>query len=342
MLAVPFSLNAGNRYILVKAGDAQSLVDAINTASVMNADSLSERLFILIPNGFYDLGEKVLTPITGNNVALIGQSMEHTIIRNAPPVEKEGIGTTATLLNRGWNTYLQDPTLQNDLDYYHSGAAGRAVCWQDKGNRTMFKRVRMLSHQDTYYSYNEDCQHYFEDSEIHGTIDFICGAGDVFFNHCLIVTEKRELDGSGRNVIAAPRTSTTNWGYLFSDCTIRNIVSNFHFARGWHTHPRCCWINTVLETPEKLESERFEPKSIRSEECEFGEYGTVDLQGNSLTPDSNVITLHGKEGTRTVQTTLSADAAARFTLRNVFPDWQPDKVMRRIEKKSLRLARKLF
>jgi pectin methylesterase-like acyl-CoA thioesterase len=69
---------------------------------------------------------------------------------NAPKVEDEGIGKTATLLNRGWNTYEQDLTLKNDLDYYHSGPAGRAVCWQDKGNRVIFKRVRMLSYQDTY------------------------------------------------------------------------------------------------------------------------------------------------------------------------------------------------
>jgi len=342
LLAVPISLSAGKRYILVKAGDAESLLDAINLAAVMNADTLSERLFILIPNGFYDLGEEVLTPILGHNVALVGQSMEGTVIRNSPPVEKEGIGTTAVLLNRGWNTYVQDLTLKNDLDYYHSGAAGRAVCWQDKGHRTIFKRVRMLSYQDTYYSYSEECQHYFEDSEIHGTIDFICGAGDVYFNHCLIVTEKRQLDGSGCNVIAAPRTSTTEWGYVFRDCTIRNDASLFHFARGWHTHPRCCWINTVLENPEKLEKGRFEAQSIRSEMCDFGEYGTVDAQGRSLTPASNMVTFRGKEGTRTVQTILSADSAARFTLRNVFPDWQPDKIMRQLQKQSLRLAHKLF
>ena len=112
MLAVPGTMNAGNRYLIVKAGDAESLIDAINLAAVMNADTLSERLFILIPNGLYDLGETVLTPIWGHNVALIGQSMEGTIIRNAPPVEKEGIGTTAVLLNRGVNTYVQDLTLQ--------------------------------------------------------------------------------------------------------------------------------------------------------------------------------------------------------------------------------------
>ena len=43
----------------------------------------------------------------------------------------------------------------------------------------------------------------------------------------------------GRNVIAAPRTSITRWGYVFDHCTIRNDMSPFYLARGWHTTPRC-------------------------------------------------------------------------------------------------------
>ncbi len=340
MMALAVASCFSKRCIQVKAGDASSLLAAIKQANDINADSLSKRLFILIPDGVYDLGDIVLTPILGHNVALVGQSTEGTVIVNAPKVENEGISKTAVLLNHGSNNYVQDLTLKNDLDYYHSGAAGRAVCWQDKGQRTMFKRVRMLSYQDTYYSNGEESQHYFEDSEIHGTVDFICGAGDVFFNRCLIVTEKRNSDGSGVNVIAAPRTSTTNWGFVFSNCTIRNDMSTFHFARGWHTRPRCTWVNTVLESPEKLEKERFEPQSIRSEDCEFGEYGTTDLQGNSLTPASNVITLKGKTGTKTVQTTLAADSASRFTVAGVFPLWRPDLLVRKLEKQCQRMARK--
>ena len=75
-------------------------------------------------------------------------------------------------------------------------------------------------------------------------MDFICGAGDVYFNRCRLVTEKRNPDGSGVNVIAAPRTSSTQWGYVFHECTISNDQSAFHLARGWHTHPRCVWLNT--------------------------------------------------------------------------------------------------
>jgi hypothetical protein len=96
-----------------------------------------------------------------------------------------------------------------------------------------------------------------------------------------------------------------------------------------------------LESPEKLERERFDPRSIRSSECEFGEYGTVDLQGNLLTPATNTVRIVGNESEKDVQTSLTEAEARRFTLRNVFPDWKPDKQVRKLEKKAMRLMRKL-
>ena len=328
--------------IVVEAGNAESLLQAIEQANKQNADATSKRLFILVPNGVYDLGKRTLTAITGHRIALVGESMEGTVIVNAPDVEDEGISKTATLLNQGRETYVQDLTLKNALDYYHSGAAGRAVCWQDKGDMTMMKRVRMLSYQDTYYSNNEQGRSYFEAAEIHGTIDFICGAGDVFFNHCLLVTEKRRTEGGGRDIIAAPRTSKTAWGYVFCHCTIRNDDSEFLYARGWREHPRCVWLYTTLETPEMLQPTRFEPKGMRTIQNDFYEYGTTDGEGRDITPRSNVVTFTLNGESHAVETILTEQQAAKYTLKNVFPDWQPQKNVRQLEKQGGRLKRKLL
>jgi pectin methylesterase-like acyl-CoA thioesterase len=93
--------------------------------------------------------------------------MDGTIIRNAPAVANEGISKTATLLNNGSYNYFQDLTIENALDYYNAGSAGRAVTLQDKGNYTICKNVRLKSYQDTYYSNNANGKFYFEDSDIH-------------------------------------------------------------------------------------------------------------------------------------------------------------------------------
>ena len=330
--------------ILVEKGNVESLLAAFKEAGQRNNDRDSERLFILIPDGYYDLGEKTLTRVTGNNIAVIGQSMEGTIIRNAPDKKLEGISRTAVLQNRGKGNYYQDLTLKNDLDYYASEPDGRAVCMQDKGLRTVYNRVRMLSYQDTFYSDNELSQHYFLDSEIHGTIDFICGAGDVWFERCRIITEKRSRDGSGNNIIAAPRTSGTKWGYIFNHCTIENDVSTFYYGRSWHTNPMCVWLYTKLLTPEKLLTERYDPKGMKVSLCYFKEYGTTDAQGRDITPKTNVVTFTLRDDTRPFvsETIMAREELQRYKVDNVFKKWHPVKILKTLEKQSLKLKKQYF
>ncbi len=326
--------------IVVKKGDAQSLLDAVAQANKTNADKNAQRLYILIPDGFYDLGERVLTRITGHHIALIGQSMTGTVIQNKPDVKNEGLSKTAVIQNRGTENYFQDLTLKNALDYYAAGAAGRAATLHDKGTHTICNRVRLLSYQDTYYSDNDQCQLYFQDSEIHGTVDFICGDGDVWFERCRLVTEKRTADGSGRNVITAPKTSKTQWGYIFNHCTVENIVSNFEYARGWSGTPHSIWLHTTLLTPEKLNPTRFDSHGMRTIQNDFKEYGTIDAQGNDITPKTNVVTFTLKDEKNPVETILTADEAKRYTIKNVFSDWNPQKVIRQTEKKAKKLLKR--
>ena len=337
----------------IPKGDAKALLVAIEVANKKNADKDAQPLFIMLPDGIYDLGATVLTRITGHHIALIGQSMEGTIIQNKPDVKDEGISKTAIFQNRGTNLYLQDLTLKNALDYYAAKSAGRAVTLQDKGTRTICHRVRMLSHQDTYYSDNEDCQFYFQDSEIHGTVDFICGDGDVWFERCKIVTEKRTVDGSGRNVIAAPKTSKTAWGYVFNRCTVENVVSNFEYARGWNGTPHCIWLHTTLLSPEKLNPTRFDWRGMNTVKNDFQEYGTMNAEGRNITPATNVVTFkmtrkkqeNGQETvttqSMTAETIMTETRAVRYTIDNVFGDWQPDRTLQAIEKKARKLMKRL-
>ena len=330
----------GQQVRIVRTGDAESLLEAIAEANKANAAADAPWFYILIPNGTYDLGERVLTRITGHRIALVGQSMTGTVIMNKPDVKTEGISKTAVLQNRGSDNYLQDLTLKNALDYYAAGSAGRAVTLHDKGTRTICNRVCLLSYQDTYYSDNEASQFYFQDSEIHGTVDFICGGGDVWFERCRIVTEKRSADGKGRDVIAAPRTKGTEWGYIFHRCTVENIVSDFEYARGWADTPHCIWLYTTLLTPERLTATRFDSRGMRTIQSDFKELGTMDSQGRDITPRSNVVTFTLKDECNAVETILTAEQARRYTVKNVFADWKPLKTLRQMEKRARKLWRR--
>ena len=287
------TIGYAQQVIKVEKGNAKSLLDAVAQANKMNADKTAKQLFILIPDGFYDLGETVLTRITGYNIALIGQSMTGTIIQNKPDAKNEGISKTAL------------------------------------------------------------GQSYFQDCEIHGTVDFICGDGDVWFEHCKIVTEKRSKDGSGRNVIAAPKTSKTLWGYIFNRCTVENIVSNFEYARGWNGTPHCAWLYTTLLTPEKLNKNRFDYRGMNTVQNDFKEFGTMDAQGRDITPQTNVVPyimskkkVDGDkeittEQTCTDETILTAERAADYTIDIVFGSWRPDKIIKKMEKTTQKLMKRL-
>lgn len=319
-----------NGYYVVKAGDADNLLSTIAVANANASDDA--RTYIFVPDGTYDIGKTVLTPISGNNITIAGQSMEKTIIKNAPDVANEGIGTTATFLITGKNTYLQDLTLQNALDYYSTGSAGRAVVIQDKGERTIYKNVKMLSYQDTYYS-NAAKQFYFEDSEIHGNVDYLCGDGDVMWNRCTLVNESRKSGSkSGGATIAAPYTSDAcTWGYVMLNCTIDNNAANFNYGRAWGGTPRLAYINTVLKQPTEIVDTRFTTAGMNVPADKFYEYNTLDANGNVVSPASNVLTFTKDKQSNKMETILTADEAAKYTVTNMFGDWAPDQKCAQID-----------
>ena len=324
----------GNWYT-VKAGDTNSFLTTLEVVNAANAAADAARSYIFLPNGTYDLGDKCLTQISGNNISIIGESMDNTIIVNKPAIENEGIGTTATLLNLSNNLYLQDLTLKDALDYYKTGSAGRAVCLQDRGTQTICKNVKMLSYQDTYYSNepNGKGQFYFEDSEIHGTVDYVCGGGDVCFNRVLFVNESRkEGEKNGEDVIAAPN-SKSEWGYIFKDCTIENKAKAFSLGRSWNNITRLTWLNTTVNQKDEIlnDDTKYAYFTINAMGDAIADKFRLDVlkdaEGNVFSPAEKKVVFKNSGATQQKEEKniiLTAEEAATYSLDAVFGDWKPE------------------
>ena len=319
------SFDSQGNWYFVKAGNASSLIDVLDVINGKNAAKDAERAIIFLPDGTYDLDATVKTAITGHNISLIGQSMDKTIIVTKPDVSVEGLGKADLLDNSGTNLYLQDLTLQNALDYYAAGSAGRAAVLQDAGNRTIGKNVRMLSYQDTYYSSNSKQQAYWENCDIHGTVDFICGGGDIRFQNTTISLEPRDKNtGKGSRTVVAP-TTNTSFGYVFDNCLINDLADGkgeWNFGRTWQNEPITVYLNTTLDDNAKntLISTRWIEKGMNNKDPkQFGEYGTKDTAGKNITPASNIINSHGGA----FETILNAEQAAAFAYDKMFTDWNP-------------------
>lgn len=315
-MITPAYTQNGN-WMEVKAGDAQGFITALEIANGNNVETNAARTYIFLPNGTYDLGDKCLTPISGNNISIIGESMDNTIIVNKPEVE--GIGVTATLFNTSTGLYMQDLTLKNAYPFNNS--TGRAVCLQDKGTQTICKNVKMLSYQDTYYSNNNKGQYYFEGSDIHGIVDFICGGGDVFFNKCTLTLEP----GKG-SYITAPYTDGTDYGYVFDGCKIvGSATDSFTFGRSWGGTAKCAFLNTILDknAAADIASTRWTTGGMNVVAKNFFEYNTVDENGKVISPAENIVKFTKDKEVSEYNTIITAEKAAEFTLDAVFGDWKP-------------------
>lgn len=313
-------------FYVIEAGNADQFLTVLE---IVNAQGGNAQIFL--PNGIYDLGRTCLTPITGNNISIIGQSMEGTIICNHPAENNESIAVTATLYNQSENLYLQDLTIKNDLDYYKTGSAGRAVCLMERSSmNTICKNVRLLSYQDTYYTHTSLTKNfYWEDSEIHGTVDYLCGGGNVVYNRVTLVNENRSAKETpdGNTTTAAPRAdSYVDWGYVFLDCDLVCLSSTFTFGRSWGGTSRLNYIRTKIHEPERMQKTRFEASGMNIAAYGFYEYGTLDGDGNAFCPESNVVRFTHSTGNREYETILTEEEAKKYTIENIFGDWNPDKI----------------
>lgn len=246
-----------------------------------------------------------MTRIKRHDVSVIGQSREGVMIWNKPVVE--GIGYTATLhlTSAATDFYAEDLSLENRFDFWRSvngqaknnikTSAGRAVVFWDQANRSIMKNVSMMSWQDTYYSANEsaDFRGYFENCEVGGAIDWLCGSGDIWLEACDITVRDRY----GNNLAAPAQNPDQQWGYVFNDCRIslkeedyapgvnddtRYRDNSWTLARPWNSgkggkSPACTFLNTRMSISPRLGGWGTMSSDLV---LRFHEYNTMDANGN--------------------------------------------------------------
>ncbi|WP_243347190.1 pectinesterase family protein [Parabacteroides sp. FAFU027] len=299
-------------------GDFKAAITAATAASASGT-----RFHIFFPNGEYNIGANTgnanqMTTITLPNVSYVGQSSDGVVLYNQNTAE--GIGVTATMYftNAANNLYLQDLTLKNKDYRSGSTSIGRCVALWDQGTKNIYKNVNLLSNQDTYYSGSGRL--YFEGGSIHGTVDFICGGGDVYFNECLLYLENR----SG-NCITAPATSSS-WGYVFNNCTIDGFSINngsYYLGRPWQNSPKSVYINTKmnqLPTAAGWTEMGVVPGLFAEYNSTTSAGATVDLSSRKSSYTYNGVTSPAPNPV------LTSTQAAQYTIENVLggtDTWQP-------------------
>ena len=249
------------------------------------------------------------------NVSLIGESKDGVVIEGTT----DGITSSTLNLGNGTGIYVQDMTIRNNYDFPKENRFKGVSVAVTGGNKAVLKNVAMQACQDTYVTGKRT---YLENCDIYGTVDFICGGGDIFFNQCDLILVDR-----GGDVIVAPNTTAdTKWGYVFQHCTVKAeegatdvVDKGWDLGRPWQNEPRAYYLNTTMEVLPTDNGWR----GMGNLNTYFYEYNSMDKNGNALD-----LSVRGNSPTSLNHYTpvLTDEEAAKFTVENVLggtDSWLP-------------------
>lgn len=281
-----------------------------------------------------------MTVLTAPNTSICGEQWQNTQIENCP--QHEGLDITCTLLARGADsTYIQDVELwsnfRNDPNLY----ANSAVALSEKRCRgNVLKNVSLLGTANTYYT-NDGGTTYLEDCHIAGTVDFICGGGTVYFNHCELQLVARG-DSTRQHRICAPATQRgEKYGYVFADCYIYgpgHQNRRYLLGRAWKNAPRAVFLNCCMNSEPAAEGWTGDGSA---EPARFAEFECTDSLFEPLDTSRRKVGFARRGGDATAaqpSPTLSADEAMDYTLDKVFPAWDPEEKTAQVAPPVLRLS----
>ena len=200
---------------------------------------------IFVKRGTYK--EKLIIPSWLDNIEIVGEDAEHTIITydDHANVRREGtespMGTfrTYTLKVEGNGITLKNLTIENN-----SARLGQAVALHTEGDRLRIIGCRLLGHQDTVYTGKAGTRLYFENCYIEGTTDFIFGPSTAWFEGCTIKSKANSY------VTAASTPKEVEYGYVFDHCrlTADEGVDRVYLGRPWRPYAYTVFMNCELGT----------------------------------------------------------------------------------------------
>ncbi|XP_078430781.1 pectin lyase-like superfamily protein [Wolffia australiana] len=224
-------------------GDATTVQSAVDLVPHGNPS----RIKIVILPGIYK--EKVVVPKTKPFVSFLGNESSETVISwHARASDRDGrgefVGTlgSATVAVEADFFCARGITFENTAPGAYPGAAGmQAVALRVSGDKAMFFRCRVLGSQDTLFDHSG--RHFFLDSHIQGSIDFIFGSATSLYQDCTL----RSIGESFGAVAASQRSSPGEGsGFSFVGCRLTGS-GNLYLGRAWGAYARVVYSHCVFD-----------------------------------------------------------------------------------------------
>ena len=306
-------LQAANEYdnpdTIVVARDGTGQFRTVDEAIEVCRAFMDYHKVIYVKKGTYK--EKLIVPQWLQNIEICGEDRDQTIITwddhaNIRTADRpNGMGTfrTYTLKIQGSDITLKNITIENN-----AARLGQAVALHTEGDRLLFINCRFLGHQDTIYTGNAGCRHYFKDCYIEGTTDFIFGPSTAWFENCHIHCKLNSY------ITAASTPKEIKYGYVFNNCVITaaNDVTKVYLGRPWRDYGYTLFMHCQL--PAQIRPEGWH--HWQKEREQTARYLEFENSGEGADTKSRVEWSHQ----------LTKKEAQQITIENVFAhqdNWKP-------------------
>lgn len=267
---------------------------------------------IYVKNGTY----KERVEITSDNITLIGENRENTIITydyyalmpmddNTP---KRGTFRSYTFFVNADNFTASNITFENSSGF--GKAVGQAVAVYAEGNRITFKNCRMLGHQDTLFTgplpkkekepggFRGPTEfapriaghQLYENCFICGEIDFIFGSATAYFKNCELYALNRNEPVNA--YYTAPSTYEENqFGYVFDSCHFTGNCPDrtVYLSRPWRIYAKSVFLNCEMSGQIREEGFHDWNKPESHSTCYYAEY---NCYGDGYVPDKRPAYIH--------------------------------------------------
>ena len=268
-----------------------------------------------------------ITYIKAANISLIGEDRDATVITQditndadmlfngqfgqAHKYEEINNSAVLQLESSATGAYFQDITVKSGIN----DALGRNLAIHDKASKTIYKNTLLYGYQDTWTSNNQNGLYYFEDGQVRGRTDYLCGKGDAYFNRL----ELLQIAGGYAAVPSTPKSI----GWVFKRCTFSPdgdaVSGTYTLGRPWgQGTPVAVFIDTRMNVIPKAQGWN---EMAGGWPARFAEWNSMNANGAAIDL-SNRKTIFDE--THQNNPVLTADEANDYSdMRRMFADWQP-------------------
>lgn len=257
-----------------------------------------------------------IVEISKPNVRLIGdpaKPADTVIVFDKSAGTAGGTFHSYTVSVTGDNFYADGITFQNDFSLRNPSVTqnAQAVALSVRGDRAVFRHVRLLGAQDTLFAAAKSCssdtgpcvpaRQYFDDCYIAGHVDFIFGDSKAVFHNC-------EIHAIAHKTVyltaQSKRYPEQESGYVFDHCRITAdpAVAELFLGRPWRPYSTVIFMNSEFEAKVQPSgwSEWHAGETHSLDTAYYAEYKSFGPGANPQSRDAHSHQLSDEEASRYV------------------------------------------